>query len=163
MRTDPRIASGHDVVIVDDYPTSLSGSFDALVRATLIDRGYPERTEVTVHTVDVDVISRRNFEAFGKNEPTDVVSFPVEDLVAGAIPLPTEDGPPVVLGDVFIAPSIVEQRARSRGEDVDSALALMVVHGTLHLMGYDHEDDADADRMEEIEAQILASHGFERT
>ena len=162
MRTDPRSTSGHDVAIVDDYPTNLSASFDALVRATLIDRGYPERTEVTIHTVDEDVITRRNFEAFGKNEPTDVVSFPVEDLVPDGVPAPTDDGPPIVLGDVFLAPSIVELRARSRGEDVDSAMALMVVHGVLHLMGYDHEDDADADRMEAIEAQILASHGFQR-
>lgn len=163
MRTNPRSTSGHDVAIIDDHPTSLSGSFDALVRATLIDRGYPERTEVSIHTVDVDVISVRNFEAFGKHEPTDVVSFPVEDLTPGDVPAPKEDGPPILLGDVFIAPSIIEQRARARGEDVDSALALMVVHGILHLMGYDHAAEADADRMEAIEAQILAIHGFERT
>ena len=56
----------------------------------------------------------------------------------------------------------MEERANDRGENVDGALALRVVHGVLHLMGYDHHTDRDADAMEAIEARVLADHGFER-
>ena len=150
------------MAILDDHPTSLSGTLDALVRATLIDQGYPAQTEVSVHTVDVDVIAQRNLEAFGKDRPTDVVAFPLENLKPGAIPEVLEGDPPISLGDVFIAPSVVKERANERGENVDGALALRVVHGVLHLMGYDHHTDRDADAMEAIEARVLADHGFER-
>lgn len=150
------------MAILDDHPTSLSGTLDALVRATLIDQGYPSQTEVSVHTVDVDVIAQRNLEAFGKHRPTDVVAFPLENLTPGALPEVVEGGPPISLGDVFIAPSVVEERAIDRGEEVEEALALRVVHGVLHLMGYDHGTDQDADVMEAIEARVLAVHGFER-
>lgn len=162
MRTNPRSISGHDVVVVDHQPTSLSGPFDALARATLVDCGFPDRTEVSIHVVDVETITLRNLEAFGKNEPTDVVSFPVEHLTPGDVPVPAEGAPPLILGDVFIAPSIVEQRAVERGDDIESAQALMVVHGVLHLMGYDHADDSDAELMEAIEARVLATHGYTR-
>jgi probable rRNA maturation factor len=150
------------VAILDDHPTSISARLDALVRDVLIDQGYPNRTEVTVHTVGVDVITERNFEAFGKQGPTDVVSFPVEDLTPGAVPMVDADGPPVLLGDVFIAPEIVTQRALSNGFEPDAELALMTVHGVLHLMGYDHLDDEAADAMESIETRILERHGFGR-
>ena len=150
------------MTILEDQPTSISGRLDALVRDVLIDRGYPDRTEVTIHTVDVDTIAERNREAFGKHHPTDVVSFPVEDLSPGAVPAVDDDGPPLVLGDVFIAPAIVSERAIQHGFDPDSELALMAVHGVLHLLGYDHVDDADAEAMETIETRVLAQNGYTR-
>jgi probable rRNA maturation factor len=150
------------VTILDDHPTSISGSLDALVRDVLVDQGFPDRTEVTVHTVDGAVMAERNADAFGRSEPTDVLSFPLEELSPGSIPGIADDGPPLMLGDVFIAPSVVLERAAMNGFDADSELALMAVHGVLHLIGYDHADDDAADAMESIESRILERHGWER-
>ena len=150
------------MTILDDHPTSISGALDALVRDVLTDQAYPERVEVCVHTVGNEVIRRHNADAFGKDQPTDVVSFPLEDLVPGVAPTVDPDGPPQVLGDVFIAPDVVFERAARHGYDPDAEMALMVVHGVLHLMGYDHSEDDDADAMEAVETRILARHGMKR-
>jgi probable rRNA maturation factor len=150
------------VTIIDDHPTSTSGALDALARSVLIDQGYPERVEVCIHTVGSEIIRRHNADAFGKDQPTDVVSFPLEDLVPGVSPTVEPDGPPLVLGDVFIAPEVVAERAARHGYDPDTETALMAVHGILHLMGYDHVDDEEAEMMEAIETRILAEHGMGR-
>jgi len=150
------------VTILDDHPTSASGTLDALVRDVLIDQAYPERVEVCVHTVGSETIRRHNADAFGKDQPTDVVSFPLEDLVPGIPPTVDPGGPPLVLGDVFIAPDVVAERATGHGHDPDAEMALMAVHGVLHLMGYDHVEDEEAEAMEAIETRILAKHGLSR-
>ena len=150
------------MTILDDHPTSISGALDALVRDVLADQAYPERVEVCVHTVAPDVIRSHNAEAFGKDQPTDVLSFPVEDLIPGRAPDVDSQGPPLVLGDVFISPEVVLERAARHGYDPDAEMALMAVHGVLHLMGYDHVDDDEAEAMEAIEARILAAHGMGR-
>ena len=150
------------MTILDDHPTSISGTLDALVRDVLTDQAYPERVEVCIHTVAAEIIRRHNADAFGKDQPTDVVSFPLEDLVPGAAPTVDPDGPPLVLGDVFIAPEIVFERAAQHEYDPDAEMALMAVHGVLHLMGYDHVEDDDAHVMESIEARILSKHGMKR-
>ncbi len=150
------------MTILDDHPTNISGAFDSLVRDVLVDQAYPDRVEVSIHTVAADVIRERNADAFGKDQPTDVVSFPLEDLVPGVAPTVDPNGPPVGLGDVFIAPEIVFERAAQHGHDPDAEMALMVVHGVLHLMGYDHVEDEAADTMEAIETRILGRHGIRR-
>jgi probable rRNA maturation factor len=150
------------VTILEDHPTRISGALEALVRDVLADQGYPDRVEVTVHTVGSDIITRRNADAFGKEQPTDVLSFPLENLQPGIAPHVDPQGPPVVLGDVFIAPSVVAERASQHGFDSDAEMALMTIHGVLHLMGYDHVDDADAEVMEAIETRVLSNHGFGR-
>ena len=162
MKTNPRSTSGHDVTILDDQPTSISGALDALVREVLVDRHYPARVEVCIHTVGTDVIREHNAGAFGKDRPTDVLSFPLCDLSPGEAPDVDPQGPPLPLGDVFISPEIVAQRADEHGFDVESEMALMTVHGVLHLMGYDHSTGDEADTMEAIETRILAKHGFRR-
>ena len=150
------------MTILDDHPTSISGALDALVRDVLADQAYPGRVEVCVHTVARDVIRGHNAAAFGKDQPTDVLSFPVEQLTPGRPPVIDPAGPPLVLGDVFIAPEVVIERAALHGHDPDAELALMAVHGVLHLMGYDHIDDDEAEAMEAIETRILAAHGMSR-
>lgn len=150
------------MTILDDHPTTISGALDALVRDVLFDQAYPERVEVCVHTVASETIRRHNADAFGKDQATDVVSFPLEELVAGVAPTVDPLGPPLVLGDVFIAPEVVAERAAQHGYDPDAELALMAVHGVLHLMGYDHVEDDEAEAMEAIETRILSRHGMRR-
>jgi probable rRNA maturation factor len=68
-------------------------------------------------------------------------------------------GPPIELGDVFIAPSVVRDNAQRSGARFEDELALMVVHGLLHLLGWDHEVDDKATRMEARESELLARIG----
>ncbi len=68
---------------------------------------------------------------------------------------------PIPLGDLAICAPIVAREAREQGKPARAHWAHMVVHGVLHLVGYDHEDDADADRMEGEEIRILARLGFD--
>jgi probable rRNA maturation factor len=94
-----------------------------------------------------------------RSGPTDVLAFPVEELMPGVIPDTDPQGPPLMLGDVIIAPGYVRQQAESNGAGFDDEMALMVTHGILHLLGYDHVDDEEAERMESRERELLAMVG----
>ena len=74
-----------------------------------------------------------------------------------------QGGPPVNLGDVVIAPAYVTRSAEERGVDVENELGLMVVHGILHLLGWDHQDDSQAEDMERREAELLKRVGLRRS
>lgn len=133
-----------------------------LAELVLEHEGYPSDTEVTVLFVDDDAITGYNERFMGREGPTDVLAFPLEELQAGVAPAPPRSGPPLHLGDVIIAPDKVSRQADERGVAFDDELSLMVVHGVLHLMGWDHPDDDLAERMEAKEADILARVGKAR-
>lgn len=86
-----------------------------------------------------------------KQGATNVLSFAVED--ADELPVP-------LLGDIAVCAPVVEREAREQGKEAAAHWAHMVVHGTLHLLGYDHLDDAQAKKMESLETRILAGLGF---
>lgn len=89
-----------------------------------------------------------------KDKATNVLSFP-----AGAIEgLPAEAAP--LLGDIVICAEVVSDEAAEQGKSTDDHWAHMLVHGTLHLLGYDHETDDDAAEMEGLEARILTVNGL---
>ncbi len=134
----------------------------ALAERVLDHEGYAEDTEVTLLFVDDESIAGYNERFMGRTGPTDVLAFPLEELEPGTPPPATRGGPPLHLGDVIIAPTKVGAQAAERGVDVEDELALMVVHGILHLMGWDHPDDALAEAMERREAEILSLAGRTR-
>lgn len=90
----------------------------------------------------------------GKDKPTNVLSFPAGD-VAG---LPADA--PLPLGDIVICAGVVGAEAAAQGKTEDDHWAHMLVHGTLHLLGFDHETDAEAADMEALETRILGEHGI---
>ena len=90
----------------------------------------------------------------GVARPTNVLSFPASDAAPGA------GGVPVLLGDVVVARETVQREAQAQGKTIADHLAHLVVHGTLHLLGHDHEGDGEAARMERLEAAILARLGI---
>ena len=94
--------------------------------------------------------------------PTDVLAFPVEDLLPGVVPDLDPHGPPLIVGDVIISPAYVEKQAQRFGVSPADEMALMVAHGTLHLLGYDHETDLEAEHMEQRERELLAKVGRTR-
>ena len=156
------------VTIVDDRSnTPLSEDFEsgvlrALANATLLSEGLPSDTEVAISLLDVAAMAELNEAHMGKSGPTDVLSFPLEDLAPGSLPQAMSDGPPVNLGDVFICPGVVANNAAAARVRLRDEMALMVVHGLLHLLGYDHVVDSEAEQMEQRERDLMAAAGLVR-
>jgi len=125
----------------------------------LEEEGYAADTELAVVLVGAKQMTDYNERFMDRKGPTDVLAFPIEDLVAGSAPRRLRDEPPVALGDVFLCPEEIEARARAEGFVYDDFLHLLLAHGILHLLGYDHDDDTTADAMEKREDELLALIG----
>ena len=117
---------------------------------------------VSINLVGPDAIAALNERHLGRAGPTDVLAFPIEDFVPGEVPATTAGGPPLLVGDVVICPVVVRRQAAESAVAFDDEMALMVVHGILHLLGYDHEVAADAERMEQRERELLGAAGRSR-
>ena len=139
-----------------------------LARAVLEDRRLRGEVEVSILFVDEPSIAALNEQFLGRKGPTDVLAFPIEDepLPGGRSPDSGGSGPGTdaevepltLLGDVVICPAVAARNAADHGVAVDDELALLVVHGLLHLLGMDHETDRDAEAMERLERELLARH-----
>jgi probable rRNA maturation factor len=110
--------------------------------------------EVSVRIVDAAEIQALNRDYRGKDRPTNVLSFPAGD-VAG---LPDDEVSP--LGDIVVCASVVRDESVAQGKAVADHWAHMLVHGVLHLFGYDHQSDQEAEAMEALEIEILGAHGI---
>lgn len=110
--------------------------------------------EITIRIVGEAESAALNERYRGRAGPTNVLSFPAE------IDAPLPEGEPPPLGDIVVCAPLVEREAAEQGKALEAHFAHLVVHGTLHLIGYDHEDDADAEIMEGRERQVLAGFGF---
>ncbi len=113
----------------------------------------PEGIEVSVMLADDDRVQVLNREFRGQDRPTNVLSFPTGELES---PVP---GRPVLLGDIVLALETARREADLDGKALGAHVTHLVVHGTLHLLGYDHEEDTAADLMEAREIEILAGLG----
>ena len=111
-----------------------------------------ENTELTIRVVDETEIAQLNERYRKKRGVTNVLSFPFDAPAAVDIPL---------LGDVVICAPVVRREADEQSKNVNAHWAHMVVHGTLHLLGFDHEKPAQAREMEALETRILADLGFD--
>ncbi len=114
--------------------------------------GFVETAELTVRIVSRAEIQQLNRTYRHQDKTTNVLSFPFEAPSGVELPL---------LGDVVICAAVVEEEALEQGKPAASHWAHMVVHGVLHLLGYDHIDDDEADEMEGLEIEILAQLGID--
>lgn len=144
-----------------DEPLSID-TLTRLAELVLESEGLDDATEMTLMLVTDDVIAGYNQQFMEREGPTDVLAFPLEHATPGSPPQRALNGPPLNLGDVIISPAYVGRQAASNGTDSLDELALMVVHGTLHLLGYDHPDDSTAEAMERRERDLLAKVGRKR-
>jgi probable rRNA maturation factor len=133
-----------------------------LTEMVLAEEGYPHETEVTILLINEEEMSGYNERFLDRSGPTDVLAFPVEDLLPGVVPEHNPQGPPLLIGDVIVAPSYIRRQAVDYEVTFEDEMALMVTHGVLHLIGYDHIVDGDAERMEQRERDLLAKVGRER-
>lgn len=112
---------------------------------------FQEESEVTIRVVDTAESHSLNLTYRGKDKPTNVLSFPFE--VPPEIELP-------LLGDLIICRQVVEREAAEQEKTEEEHWAHMVIHGCLHLLGYDHIEDDEAEEMEGLETEILKKLGY---
>lgn len=151
-----------NVVFTDEQDDPLPS--DPLVDLAVVAmkaEGLPSSTELAVTLVDEERMAALNAEYMGKAGATDVLSFPIEEFQPGE-PIPDGGGPPLLLGDVVVCPSVVRANSERAGVPFGDEMALMVVHGILHLLGRDHVIDAEAELMEQREREILEMVGRSR-
>lgn len=110
----------------------------------------PDR-ELTIRIVDEDESTMLNKRWRNKNGPTNVLSFPFDGDQRLA---------PGLLGDIIICAPVVRREAEEQQKTLEAHWAHMVIHGTLHLQGYDHMDDKQAEEMESLETRLLQSLGY---
>lgn len=151
-------------IFLADEQTEQVGLSDlhSLAELVLLQEGYPQDAEVTLLLVSESEMASYNARFLDRDQPTDVLAFPVEELLPGVVPDVDPQGPPLMLGDVVVAPAYVRRQAEEHGVGFEDEMALMVTHGILHLLGYDHIEDADAERMEARERELLAMAGRTR-
>lgn len=119
--------------------------------ATAAVQPQSDEVEMTVRIVDEAESHELNLNYRGKDRPTNVLSFPFECPDEVELPL---------LGDLVICRQVVEREAQEQDKPLMAHWAHMVVHGSLHLLGYDHIEDDEAEEMESLETQIMTELGF---
>lgn len=148
-----------DIIVADGGWTRALKDAEALCRraagAAFAAAGdAPDEAEVGLMLCGDERMRDLNNRYRGRDTPTNVLSFPALD----------PDGPmvpgPVLLGDVVVAFGVASREAERDGRSLADHLCHLVVHGVLHLLGHDHEDTAEAERMESLETEILAGLGI---
>ena len=121
--------------------------------AFLISRlGLDPSCELSITLVGSERMSDLHLEWMEESGPTDVLSFPMDELRE---PGPGEPPPTGMLGDIVLCPSFVQEQARAKGRTLDEELQFLVTHGTLHLLGYDHATTKEYDAMFALQDRLL--------
>jgi probable rRNA maturation factor len=137
-----------------------------LAQLVLHEERAPDDAELSVVFVDEQAMTDLNERFLDGTGPTDVLAFPLDDDVAPGGRQPDQGGrgpgsadeatdPPTVLGDGVVCPAVAARQAGEQGHGVDDELALLVVHGVLHLLDYDHAEPAETERMRRRERELL--------
>lgn len=132
----------------DPEPLDLA-AFERLAAFVLDREDLPEGAELSIAVIGIEEMSALNEQYRGIEGPTDVLSFGCDD------PCPVGGDEPITLGDVVIAPEVAETQAAELGHTVEEELNLLLVHGVLHLLGYEHDSDEGAAAMQARERVLL--------
>lgn len=136
-------------IAVEGFELPSTQEMELWVKTAL--RDSMEQAELTIRIVDVAESQMLNSTYRGKDKPTNVLSFPFEAPPGIELPL---------LGDLVVCAAVVKQEAIDQNKPLNAHWAHMVVHGCLHLLGYDHIEDIEAEEMESIETQLIESLGY---
>ena len=137
---------------------------EAAARAAIAESAFPglaeasRPVELSVRLTDDEEVRALNAEWRGKDRPTNVLSFPLAE--AAELAAADEDGPELMLGDIVLARGVCVREADEKAIPLADHAAHLLVHGTLHLLGYDHGEDEDASDMEAREVRALARLGI---
>ncbi len=139
-----------DVQIASESPSLPSPSqFENWLEVGL--QGLQESAQLTIRVVDLEEGAALNEQWRNRQGATNVLSFPATD---------EKQFMPDLLGDVVICAPVVEREAQEQGKPLEAHWAHLVIHGLLHLLGYDHQDDVQANTMESMETGILATLNY---
>jgi probable rRNA maturation factor len=138
----------------------------ALAHAVLVAEGVQGDAELSLLFVDEATIADLNGRFMDAEGPTDVLAFPIDDpVVAGRWPDASTAGPdrdepdpgdlPLLLGDVVVCPAVAERQAPAHAGSYEDELALLVVHGVLHVLGHDHDEPEETAIMQARERELL--------
>jgi probable rRNA maturation factor len=157
-----------EIALEADEEWDSSRSWDLLVRhaaeAAIGESAFPQLAtstrpvEISVLLTSDEKVRELNAEYRDKDRPTNVLSFPMLDLEA--LRHTTVVGPELLLGDIIVARGVCEAEAAEKDISIEQHATHLIVHGTLHLLGYDHHDDAEAADMERREIRALESLGI---
>jgi probable rRNA maturation factor len=135
--------SGHEV---DE------AEFAALARFVLDQMHVHPQTDLSILFVDTEVMTDLHIKWMDEPGPTDVLSFPMDELRPGRADEPTPAG---LLGDVVLCPEVAVEQARTAGHSTVEELLLLTTHGILHLLGYDHAEPEEEKEMFGLQRQLL--------
>lgn len=148
-----------------DYVKMDLAKWSDLARSALYEEGVRGSAEVSLIFADESTIAELNERFMGKSGPTDVLSFPIDDepISSGRFPDAGGTGPgedaevdiPQLVGDIVICPAVAARNAVDHEVTFEDEVALLVVHGVLHLLGWDHMVDDEAEKMEAREQELL--------
>ncbi len=150
-----------------DVPVDIA-RWSALAEAVLHDEGVRGAAELSVLFVDETSIAELNERFMEHDGPTDVLAFPIDADAVWAVHDPLASGPdraepdldeiPLLLGDVVVCPAVAARNAPDHAGTVDDEIALLVVHGVLHVLGHDHAEADEAALMRAREIALLEAH-----
>jgi probable rRNA maturation factor len=126
---------------------------DVLMFAMTHMRVHPA-AEVAIVIVDETAMEQLHIQWMGEPGPTDVLSFPMDELRPGRDNEVSEEG---ILGDIVVCPTVAEKQAADAGHSVMDELQMLIVHGLLHLLGYDHAEPDEEAEMFGLQGEILRS------
>ncbi len=137
-----------------------------LAKAVLAAQGVKADSELSMLFVDEEAMAELNKRFLGKDGPTDVLAFPIDDddvVEGGRSPdslgpgngVDPDADPPNLLGDVVVCPAVAARNAPEHAGTYDDEMELLVVHGILHVLGMDHVDTEEAEAMEQRERELL--------
>lgn len=142
-------------VVVQDAASRTDTPDATVIRAWVRAAAGADRPgEITVRVVTAAESAELNRRYRGRSGPTNVLSFPADD------DYPDIDDEPRPMGDVVVCAEVVARECEEQGKSSEAHWAHMVVHGTLHLLGFDHGTESEAEVMEGRERELLAGFGF---
>jgi len=158
-----------EIDIESDEEWDSSTDWPLLVRkaaeAAVAESAFPQlaesgrAVEVSVRLTSDEDVRALNAHWRGRDKPTNVLSFPMSEQYE--LEQAEEDGPELMLGDIVLARGVCEREAAEKEIPFERHASHLLVHGTLHLLGYDHGDDRDAAEMESREVRALARLGID--
>jgi len=166
----PGPPEGTPTVFAADEQSDVTVDLDrlvALAQAVLKDRKIKGDCELAITFVDTEAITELNKQFMDEDHATDVLAFPIDDelVETGRSPDSGTTGPdrpepepgevPILLGDVMICPAVAAENARTNNKTTDDELALLVVHGILHVLGMDHADPDEEKAMFSLQEELL--------
>jgi probable rRNA maturation factor len=129
----------------------------AVARYALDEMGVNPLAELSILLVDADYMAELNHRWMDGEGPTDVLAFPMDEGSVDHGPGEAGGGEPALLGDIVLCPEVAAKQAAEAGHATGEELALLTVHGTLHLLGYDHAEPDEEREMFGLQSRLLES------